>query len=169
LADCFALIRRATEVPAREAIKLLDYVGLSFIVGNHDAHGKNYSLLYLPDSAGAIVAPAYDVLSTIVYDKVKPMSRKMAMKIGGEYRPAYVRARHLDRMFDSAGLGVAAARRRLGGLARSAPEAAADTHRALAADGWDSEVLARIEAIVAERARWLEANTAPQRAASRSV
>jgi serine/threonine-protein kinase HipA len=169
LADCFALIRRAAEVPAREAIKLLDYVGFSFLVGNHDAHGKNYSLLYLPDSADAIVAPAYDVLSTIVYEKVRPMSRKMAMKMGGEYRPAYVRARHLDRMFDSAGLGVAAARRRLGGLARSGPKAAADTHRALAADGWDSEVLARIEAIVAERARWLEADTAPQRAASRSV
>ena len=38
LAGCFALVRRATAVPARELIKLLDDVALNFLVGNHDAH-----------------------------------------------------------------------------------------------------------------------------------
>jgi serine/threonine-protein kinase HipA len=161
LADCFALVRRAAIVPARDALRLIDVVALSFLVGNHDAHGKNYSLLYLPYSSKAELAPAYDVLSTIAYRKVRPMSRKMAMSIGGEYRPDYVRARHVDRMLGEAGLGVAAARRRLRRLAREAPLAARSARSALAKDGWDAPVLERIVEIVEQRASWLTGITAP--------
>jgi serine/threonine-protein kinase HipA len=163
LSDCFALIRRATSVPARDAVKLLDYVMLSFLVANHDAHGKNYSLLYLPDSGGAALAPQYDVLSTIAYDKVRPMSRKMAMPIGGEYRPQYVRARHLDRMFEEARLGAAAARRRMRALAERAPAAAEEARKALAGAGWDSDVLERIVGVVCKRSTWLSEISTPQR------
>ena len=76
---------------------------MDFLVGNHDAHGKNFSLLYLPESGQAVLAPAYDVLSTFAYRKTHNLTRKMAMSIGGEYRPEYVRARHLDRLFDEVG------------------------------------------------------------------
>ena len=132
LADCFALVRRAIAVPAREVIKLLDDVGLNFLVGNHD--GKNLSLLYLPESGQAVLAPAYDVLSTFAYRKAHNLTRKMAMSIGGEYRPEYVHGRHLDRLFDEAGLGAAAARRRLRGMAWDAPGAARQRPRAAYAD-----------------------------------
>jgi hypothetical protein len=44
-----------------------------------------------------------------------------------------------------------------------------DARRAFGGDGCDSEVLAPIEAITAEGARWLEANTTQTRAASRSA
>ena len=165
LADCFALIRGATTVPAREAIKLLDYVALSVLVGNHDAHAKNYSLLYTPGSIGATLAPAYDVLSTVVYRKIQPMSRRMAMKIGGEYRPDYVESRHVDRLLESAGLGVGAARRRLRGVAARAPAAAVEARRLADEGGWDCRTVEQIEAIVAERAGWLARITAPGRAA----
>jgi hypothetical protein len=67
LADRFALVRRATAVPAREVIKLLDDVALNFLVGNHEPHGNNFSLLYLPESGHAVLSPAYDVLSTFAY------------------------------------------------------------------------------------------------------
>ncbi len=112
LADCFALVRRSVAVFAADGPRLLDSIGLSFLVGNHDAHGKNLSLLYLPEDGRATLAPAYDVLSTIVYRDVRPMSRKMAMKIGGEYRPDHVRARHLDRLCEAAGLSIPPSRRR---------------------------------------------------------
>jgi serine/threonine-protein kinase HipA len=163
LADGFALIRRCAAVPAREAVKLLDYVMLSFLVGNHDAHGKNYSLLYLPDNAGAVLAPQHDVLSTIAYDKVQPMSRKMAMRIGGEYRPRYVRARHVDRMLEEAGLGPAAARRRLRTLAERAPMAADETRQALADTGWDADVLERIIDVISQRASSMSEIASPRR------
>ncbi|MGH2891904.1 MAG: HipA domain-containing protein, partial [Solirubrobacteraceae bacterium] len=56
LADCFGLLRRAAAIPAQEAVQLLDYVALSFLVANHDAHGKNYSVLYTPESSRAVLA-----------------------------------------------------------------------------------------------------------------
>ena len=157
LADCFALLRRATAVPAPEVLKLLDDVALSFLVGNHDAHGKNSSLLYLPDTADAVLAPAYDVLSTVAYHKSHNLTRKMAMDIGGEYRPDYVESRHLDRLLNDAGLGVAAARRRLRAHAAAAPAAARAVRAQLVADGWDKPVLERIVAIVVRRAARLAA------------
>ena len=155
LADCFALLRRAAAVPAREAPHLLDCLALSFLVGNHDAHGKNYSLLYLPDSDRAALAPAYDIVSTVVYRKVRPMSRKLAMSIGGEYRPQYVRPRHLQRLLAEAGLGAAPSRRRLRALAQRAPAAAAEGRSALADAGWDAEVLDGIVDVVGSRAEML--------------
>jgi len=167
LADCFALIRRATAVPAREVIKLLDYVALNFLVGNHDAHGKNYSLLYLPESGRPILAPAYDVLSTFAYRKTHNLTRKMAMSIGGEYRPEYVRARHLDRLFDEAGLGAAAARRRLREMARDAPGAAREAREQLIAADWDAPILERIVDLIDQRAQWMLDIAAPAAAAPR--
>jgi serine/threonine-protein kinase HipA len=152
MADCFALLRRAVAVPAREAPHLLDYLALSLLVGNHDAHGKNYSLLYLPDSDRATLAPAYDIVSTVVYRKVRPVSRKLAMSIGGEYRPEYVRPRHLRRMLDAAGLGAGPSRRRLRALARRAPAAAADARAALTDIGWESDVVDAIVEVVGVRA-----------------
>ena len=162
LADCFALLRRATAVPAPEVLKLLDDVALSFLVGNHDAHGKNYSLLYLPETASAVLAPAYDVLSTVAYHKSHNLTRKMAMDIGGEYRPDYVEPRHLDRLLSDAGLGAAAARRRLRAHAAAAPAVARDVRAQFVADGWDKPVLERIVAIVIRRAARLTALASPQ-------
>ena len=157
LPDCFALIRRATAVPARDLLALLDCIALSFLVANHDAHGKNYSLLYRPGSAA--LAPAYDILSTAVYSGAGRMSRKLAMSIGTEYRPDYVRARHLAAMLQASGLGSAAARRRLASIAAAAP-AHADAARAqLAADGWDAPVLGRIVEVIEQRAGWLREMT----------
>jgi serine/threonine-protein kinase HipA len=151
LADCFALVRRASGVPGRDAVRLFNYVLLSFLVGNHDAHGKNYSLVYRPGDAG--LAPAYDILSTAVYGGT---TRKMAMKLGGEYRPDYVRARHLDALIADAGLGPAAARRRVVSLAEAAPTHARDALAALEADGWGAPVLDRIVELVERRAAMLE-------------
>lgn len=158
LADCFALLREAVEVPAREALKLLDALVLSFLIANNDAHGKNYSLLYLPDSPKATLAPGYDLLSTVVYPG---LSRKMAMSIGGEYRAEYVQPRHLNRLLEQAGLGPAAARRRIRALAEAAPTAAHRAHASLVEEGWAVPVLERILETVEKRATRMMEIAAP--------
>lgn len=167
LAACFGLVREAVRIPALESPRLLDYVGLNFIVGNHDAHGKNFSLLYHPDSHLASLAPAYDVLCTVAYSKIKPMSRKMATSIGGEYRPDYVRPRHLARLLGDAQLGPAPSRRRLRALAADAPALAADVRNALVSQGWDAEALKDLEYVVGERSRLLTEIAAPAAPTSR--
>lgn len=50
------------------------------LIGNHDAHAKNFSLLYT--GKAPVLAPSYDWLSTAVYPS---LARKMAMKIGSKY------------------------------------------------------------------------------------
>jgi serine/threonine-protein kinase HipA len=167
LADCFALLRAATAVPAREIVKLLDDVALSFLVGNHDAHGKNYSLLYLPENANAVLAPVYDVISTFAYHRKHNLSRKMAMSIGGEYRHDYVRSRHLTRMLDEIGLGAVSARRRLLGHAAAAPRLARTVRDDFHDAGWDAPVLDRIVALIDTRAAMLDEIAAPPLVARR--
>jgi serine/threonine-protein kinase HipA len=164
LVDCFGLVRRATTVPAAHTLVLLDAVGLNFLVGNHDAHGKNFSLLRSPERTE--LAPFYDILSTVAYPG---LARKAAMGIGGERRPDYVRRRHLDRLCEEAGLGGAAARRRLAAMARETPSAAREVRGALAADGWDDPVLDAVLDAIDRRAAQLAALASPRSASRRRV
>ncbi len=76
--DCFALIRRVTTRPAVETLKLLGAALFNAIIGNADAHAKNFGLLYLPERTK--LAPLYDLLSTVAYPDLSP---RFAMKIGG--------------------------------------------------------------------------------------
>lgn len=74
--DCFALLRNVATRPAREVLRLFDAAVLNLIIGNADAHGKNFSLLHR--RTGIEFAPLYDLLCTDVYPDISP---KMAMKI----------------------------------------------------------------------------------------
>ena len=72
--------------------RLLDAAIFNLIIGNADAHAKNFSLLHL---GGTItLAPLYDLLSTILYAELSP---KLAMKIGGKAVMADIEPRHWDR------------------------------------------------------------------------
>lgn len=64
MADCFILIRDASSAPAPDLIALLDAVIFNLLIGNHDAHAKNFSLLYMPDRSIRL-APLYDLVSTV--------------------------------------------------------------------------------------------------------
>lgn len=159
LKDCFDLVRSAVTVPAPATLALLDVVAFNFVLGNNDAHAKNFSLLYRADSAE--LAPFYDLLSTVAYNRRHNTARKMAMKIGGEYRRDWVRARHWERFFEEAGLGAAASLRRLRRFTGALPGAARDVAQELRADGWGAEVVARIIAIVEARSHALDEMLAP--------
>jgi serine/threonine-protein kinase HipA len=75
--------------PAADRLAFLQRVIFNYLIGNSDAHGKNFSFLYT--SKDPILAPAYDLLCTTVYPQ---LSRKMAMKIGGQYDPMSVILRY---------------------------------------------------------------------------
>lgn len=58
-------------------------------MGNADAHGKNYALLYGSDTPD--LAPIYDVVCTAVYPR---LSKRLAMKIGGRDVPDTIQLKH---------------------------------------------------------------------------
>lgn len=110
--DCFALLRRAATRPALEVLKMMDAALFNLIIGNADAHGKNYSLLY---QANAIVmAPLYDLLSTVAYSDLSP---NLAMKIAKRARLEDLFSRDWAKFAEETGLTEPYIRRRAASLA----------------------------------------------------
>ncbi len=107
LKQCFDLLRELSSAPVIDLQSLLDAVIFNFLIGNHDAHGKNFSLLYGSETR---LAPLYDVLSTAYYPG---LAKKMAMKIGGEYESAKVQPKNFDQLADEAGLAKPMVKRRV--------------------------------------------------------
>ncbi len=116
LARCFDLARRVTRPSAPQVLRLFDGVIFNALIGNHDAHAKNFSLLY--SAYAPVLAPLYDMLSTALYPT---LTSKMAMKIGSKYRFSEIQVRHWDQFAEGAGLAKAQARKRILELARSLP------------------------------------------------
>jgi serine/threonine-protein kinase HipA len=119
LAQCFALVRRVTRPSAPQVLRLLDYVIFNALIGNHDAHAKNFSLLY--SGKTPVLAPFYDTLSTAVYPTLTP---KMSMKIGSKYKFGEVQALHWNQFAEGLGLAKAQTKRRILELAKSLPPTA---------------------------------------------
>ncbi len=76
--ECMHLIDEVSAVPARDRQQLWLALVFNALIGNCDAHGKNYSLLY--DSPAPSLAPFYDLLSTAVYGG---LTTRLAMSIDG--------------------------------------------------------------------------------------
>ena len=121
LKACFDLLRKATRPSAPQVLKLLDAVVFNALIGNHDAHAKNFSLLYA--STTPTLAPLYDLLSTAVYAHLTP---KMSMKLGSKYKFAEVQARHWEQFAQAAGLSKAQTRKRVLRMAQNLPRAAGE-------------------------------------------
>lgn len=114
LADMFKLMYQ-THQPAKARQALLDRVLFNVLIGNHDAHGKNFAVLYHQE--GRIeLAPFYDVLCTAIYPE---LSSKMAMKLGGKYGFDDVYERHWQRFAESCELSFPYVKKRLKGISRA--------------------------------------------------
>jgi serine/threonine-protein kinase HipA len=117
LKDCFRLLREVSIAPVIDLVRLLDAVIFNYLVGNNDAHGKNFSLLYPRagiEDVQVRLAPLYDLVSTIYYPE---LSQEMAMKIGGEYSSANVTPQSFEKLAEEAGLAKPLVRRRVPELA----------------------------------------------------
>ncbi len=147
VAACAALLRRHVAAPTVDILEFIDGLLFNFLIGNHDAHGKNYSLLL--DGPRAIgLAPFYDLLSTAVFEGTR---RKLAMRLGGENRPRYIRRRHLDRLADELEVKPSLVSRRVE-LAVSVVLASRVGARArLPVDFQDRPIIERIDATIQER------------------
>lgn len=79
---CIAeLIREHCTQPARDIVHVAQQLCFSFLIGNCDAHLKNYSISY-GEGAGKQhirMSPGYDFVCTTLYPK---FSRRLAMRLG---------------------------------------------------------------------------------------
>jgi serine/threonine-protein kinase HipA len=118
---------------------------LNFVLGNSDAHGKNFAILFTRE--GRRLAPLYDLVSTAVYD----LDPEMAMAVGGNFDPDTVQLSDWLDMSADCDLSP----RRFFALVRETAvesrEAAATVKAEAEAEGWHAPVIDSIERVVQER------------------
>lgn len=156
LRDCFALIRRVSAVPAVDLLKMLDATVFNLVVGNADAHGKNFSFLH--EAAGTRFAPLYDLLSTVLYPEI---SSKLAMKIGKRATLEEMDAGAWTDFAAETELGLPLVRRRVGELCGKVKAEAENVAHVLARPGLDTDALARQAAAVTRRAGFCAGTVKP--------
>lgn len=90
---CFEILRAVSQ-PAVAINQFIQLMIFNYLIGNNDAHGKNFSILHY-DKGEIKFAPAYDILCSQVYPE---LSDKMAMKIGGHYKHDEISLRHFEKL-----------------------------------------------------------------------
>jgi serine/threonine-protein kinase HipA len=140
------LLRSAARPSAPEILRLLDGVIFNALMGNNDAHAKNFSLLY--DKRYPTLAPLYDILCTAVYPH---LSDRMAMKIGGKYRFGDLFPRHWESFAKSAGLSPAQVKKRVLHLAGLMPGQARMLLDKFAASGLAHDIQGHIAVLIEDR------------------
>jgi serine/threonine-protein kinase HipA len=146
----FDLLRRASTRPAVEVLKFLDAAIFNAMVGNSDAHGKNFSLLY---RAGEVtLAPLYDLLCTTAYANLSP---RFAMKIAKCATLEEIANGTWSAFAADVGLGAPFIRRRVRALADSAQSSVFRVADQLAEAGLDRDAMTKYASLVASRATHL--------------
>ena len=73
--DCLKVLNK-TATPANSKLRFVRQVIFNYLIGNTDAHAKNFSVYLTND--GITLTPAYDLLCSSIYD----CDQRIAMKIG---------------------------------------------------------------------------------------
>lgn len=146
----FDLLRRATTRPAGAVLAFLDAAVFNLIVGNADAHGKNFSLLY----QGAVVslAPFYDLLSTVAYPD---LSANLAMKIAKRAALEEIGQTTWTAFAEDIGLPASFVRRRVRELSAAVSSQVPPLPDSAALAGLDAPALKNYAALIASRAERL--------------
>ena len=114
-------MRRMTEIkmPAAGKLSFVRLLIFNFLTGNCDAHAKNYAVLYR--NGRPSFAPAYDLLSTMVYDSI---AKRFAMSIGGETRMGMLTRDHFAELARRCDLNPKLVLAELSRLAETLPQTA---------------------------------------------
>ena len=85
------LIQRVVAQPAADRLTFLKMQIFHFLVGNADAHAKNFALLHPLDARAPSLAPLYDVVCTAAYSA---LTKKIAMRIGKRNLPDTIKLKN---------------------------------------------------------------------------
>lgn len=150
LALCFAVIKKFSSQPAKDRLNLISWTIFNYLVGNADAHAKNLSLLIARE--GVALAPFYDLVSTAAY---RELTEKLALKIGGENRPDWIKKRHWEGLAEISDTNPRFVWQQIEKLANTIVDKARDTAGALGLEKDESETIEKILAVITDRATQL--------------
>jgi serine/threonine-protein kinase HipA len=78
------------EVPAKAKLAMLQWSLFNLIIGNSDAHGKNFS--FFVDRQGIRPTPYYDLVCILIYEEIE---HDLAMSFADEFNPEKIFAYQL--------------------------------------------------------------------------
>lgn len=117
IGDLMAFISRNTDVPALSKLECIKIILLNIVIGNKDAHAKNFSFLHV--GGGKLrLAPAYDLVCTEVFED---LDKRMAMPIGDERFVSKLTTHDFDVMADLVGMKASYIIKILAGFTRKIP------------------------------------------------
>jgi serine/threonine-protein kinase HipA len=144
LRDCIGLLREWSTTPVLDIRDFVDGLIFNMLIGNADAHGKNFSMLYRGDERR--LAPFYDLVCTLAWPE---LSKAPAMKIGGAESINEITPAHWRKMAQETRLGWPMIRDRLAELCGNAGDALQDPRVRNVAE--DAAMTQRLVNIIAER------------------
>lgn len=136
----FAFARSAA-VPAAAQIGLLRWVVFQVLIGNMDAHAKNLSFFF--NSAGAELAPAYDLVSGLVFSE-SHIEQSYAMAVGDAFTPGDLTAFEWAELCIQSGIHPRLLTQEIRQLAKKTHNAIAVIAPQVTSEGADSGVTMRI-------------------------
>ena len=98
----FDLLRSHSADPMTDTLKLWDICVFNYLIGNTDNHIKNISLLYSEDLKSVRLAPAYDIISTMIYES---STDNMSISINGIYNINEITRESFEKAASNIGIG----------------------------------------------------------------
>ena len=129
----FNILRQYSSNPIADQIKMWDICIFNYLVGNTDNHIKNFSLVYSEDLRNIRLAPAYDIISTMIYES---STEEMAMSIGGIYNINEIDKSAFEQQARNVGLGSNMAMKRFNDLVSGFKVALDDSKNELVEQGY---------------------------------
>lgn len=107
-ADVIDCIRSWSTTPVLDLTHFLDLLVFNVLIGNADAHGKNFSWLYRDTTRR--LAPAYDLVATTLWPD---LSSRLAMRVGQAKFVEEVTLDHFLKFAETSGIGKTPFRTRI--------------------------------------------------------
>jgi len=148
--DCFELLMN-TRIPIIDRDLLMRATVFNYLVGNNDAHGKNFAILYDVDG-NARLAPFYDILCTQAYED---LSNDLCMKIGEHYDFKDIEESDWHLLCKTTGFSFPGLKKIISSLAEQIMVCVGDERNLLRNTEFDNPVLDRIVSRVQQNAKAL--------------
>jgi serine/threonine-protein kinase HipA len=140
-------LRMVSSRAAADVTAFVRTVAFNFLIGNADAHGKNFGLLYDRDE-GPKLAPLYDLVCTDVYD----VTARFAMYIAGEDEPEKITRGSWQALARECGLNPTLLVPDLEKLTDKVIECADAVSLQAVAEGWHRPIIDEVIAVIRRRA-----------------
>lgn len=104
--DVYNAILEYSSAPATDAYRFVELVMFSYLIGNTDAHAKNFSILHEDYGKNITLAPAYDLISVEVYPETT-VDHETAMVINGKAKYDAITKKDWLALYEQLGLNPA--------------------------------------------------------------